>query len=121
MQDLSMFQLSNVKNVASNVLDLLFVNGTDDIQLCTAPVAITLNNEIDRYHVPLEITFECHRQRESEPTNEFIEILSYKTGNYERMSQQLDEINFAQVFDHTDVESAFDYFFQLMNRLITEN
>lgn len=121
MQSLPTYQLSNEKNIASNVLDLLFVNGTDDIQLCNAPVAITLNTEIDKFHIPLEITFEYQVGQTLQPSTETIEVFSYKKGNYERMSQQLDAINFAQVFDKMDVESAFNYFYVLMDRLIIEN
>lgn len=121
MQELPMFQLSNAKNIASNVLDLLFVNETDDIQLCIAPVAITLNTEIDRFHLPLEISFEYHVGRTYQRSSETIEVFSYKRGNYEHMSQQIDEINFAQVFDRMEVEPAFDYFYDLINRLIIEN
>ncbi len=97
------------------------MNGTDDIQLGQAPVAITLIDEIDRYHVPLEITFEHHGQNRMQTSNETIEVLSFKNGNYERMSQQLEAINFAQVFDRMSVEEAFDYFFELMDRLTNEN
>lgn len=121
MQELPMFQLSNAINVASNVLDLLFVNGTDDIQSCNASVAITKLTEVDRFHPSLEISFEYHVGEALSSSSETVEVFSYKRGNYERMSQQLDEVNFAVVFDTMDVESAFDYFYELMNRLILEN
>lgn len=118
---LPMFQLSNVTNIASNVLDLVFVNGTDDVQSCEAPVAITRINETDIYHPPLEITFEYHRGVPIPTTNKTTEVFAYDRGNYERMLQQLNEVNFAQVFDRMDVESAFDYFYEYLGRLINEN
>lgn len=121
MQDLPMYQLSNAQNVASNVLDLLFVNGTDDVQVCTAPVAITKLNEVDKFHPSLEISYE-HRigTSPSSPINT-AEIYSFKDGNYDCMSQQLEAINFAEVFDRMDIDSAFDYFYEMLNRLIIEN
>lgn len=121
MQDLPMFQLSNAKNVASNVLDLLFVNRTDDIQSCNASVAITKVDEIDVFHPPLEISYEYHIGETPSLFSETVEVYSYKKGNYERMSERLNEINFAEVFDTMDVETAFDFFYELMDRLMIEN
>lgn len=37
------------------------------------------------------------------------------------MSQQLEAINFAEVFDRMDIDSAFDYFYEVLYRVITEN
>lgn len=118
-----MFQLSNIKNIASNVLDLLFVNDLGDIQLCQASVAITELVGIVRFHPPLEITFEYQatENSSSSSSNETVEVFVYSRGNYERMTQQLNAINFAHIFDRMDVVSAFDYFYCLMDRLIMEN
>lgn len=121
MHDLPMFQLSNLKNIAGNVLDLVFVNDTGDMQHCKAPVAITTNNETDRFHVPIELAFEYHAEEEIQPSDDFIEVFSYKTANYERILRQLGEINFAEIFDRMDVEQAFGYFFELLNRMIVEH
>lgn len=121
MHYLPLFQLSNAKNISSNVLDLVFVNGTEDLQLCNAPVALTKVTETDRFHPPLEMSFEYQTGEKVMSSNETIEVFSYKRGNYERMSQQLDAINFAQIFDRMDIETAFDYFYELLNRLIIEN
>ena len=101
MHGLPLFQLSNAKNIASNVLDLAFVNGTEDIQACVAPVAITKINESDRFHPPLEISFEYPIGSNKPSTNKTIEVFCYKRGNYDRISQQLNAINFAQLFDQS--------------------
>lgn len=37
------------------------------------------------------------------------------------MSQQLKGINFVDVFDRMDIDSAFDYFYDVLGCLITEN
>ncbi len=121
MHQLPMFQISNVKNVASNVLDLVFVNETDDIQLCTAPVSITKVAETDPYHPPLEISFEYEEGMHETPTDDTMEIFLYGKGNYARMCQQLDELNFAQIFDQMDVDEAFEYFYEELNSLIVQN
>ncbi|XP_037033040.1 uncharacterized protein LOC119072026 [Bradysia coprophila] len=121
VHDLPMFQLSNLKNISMNVLDLVFVNGTGDMHVSKAPVSVTLNTEIDHFHVPIELAFEYITVEEVRSTDDFIEVFSYKSANYERILQQLESINFAAIFDRMDVEEAFDYFFELLNRMIIEN
>src|ERR1700744_4892975 len=63
MHQLPMYPLSNIKNIALNVLDLVFVNEIGDVQTCSAPVAITKVKETDHFHPPLEIFFEIESGR----------------------------------------------------------
>lgn len=121
MHELPMFQLSNLKNISSNVLDLVFVNGTGDMHVCKAPAAITLNTEIDHFHVPIELAFEYYPERKAQTTSDFIEVFSYKVANYDCILRKLGAMNFAEIFDRMDVDEAFDYFFELINRVIVEN
>lgn len=53
--------------------------------------------------------------------NETVEKFMYKRGNYEQISEKLNEINFARIFDRMGVKEAFDYFYDVMNDLIEEN
>src|ERR1700761_5503082 len=80
-----------------------------------------LKNKTDRFHPPLEISFEYESGKIESASIETIEVFSYKRGNYERMCQQLNEINFAQIFDRMDVETAFDCFYDKLNSLILGN
>ncbi|XP_037047073.1 uncharacterized protein LOC119081902 [Bradysia coprophila] len=121
MHDLSLFQLSDLKNISQNVLDLVFVNGTGDLHVCKAPVAITLNTEVDPFHVPIELAFESYPETNVHVLDDFIEVFSYKLANYENIIRQLGAINFAALFDRMDVDEAFDYFYELLNRVIVEN
>lgn len=73
IHELPMFQLSNVKNIASNVLDLVFTNGNDDLQTYSAAISITKVTETDRFHPPLEISFEYEKGRVP-IVNETIEV-----------------------------------------------
>lgn len=114
------YQLSNVKNISSNVLDLVFVNETGDVQLCEAPAAITKIRETDRFHPPLEITYE-YEAGQKEGLNEIFELFVYDRGNYAQMCDTLNGINFAEVFDKMEVEAAYDYFYDVMNDLIVKN
>ena len=81
MHQLPMYQLSNIKNIASNVLDLVFVNETNDVQVCRAPAAITKIKETDHFHPPLEISFEYESGKIESASIETIEVFSYKRGN----------------------------------------
>lgn len=88
LQMLSLYQLSNIKNKASNVLDLVFVNEINDIKLCEENCGIIESSQQDVYHKPYEITFEYCPNQSSQQSDE-IEIFSYKKGNYERMCLKL--------------------------------
>lgn len=114
-----MFQLSNVRNIASNVLDLVFVNGFDDIETCQAPVAITKTNGIVKLQPPIEISFEYYPEEKT--PSEMVEVLLYDNENYDSILRQLNAINFALIFLELNVEDAFDYFYLLMGQLIKEN
>lgn len=120
IQGLPMFQLSNIKNIASNVLDLVFVNGYEDVQTCQAPAVIAKANGIAKFHPPIEISFEYHPDVVNQPS-ETVEIQLYNKGNYDRILRQLNAIDFAHIFQDLDVEAAFDYFYSLINQLIKEN
>lgn len=37
------------------------------------------------------------------------------------ISKEIDDISFAEVFDRVDIETAFDSFYEVINRLISEN
>lgn len=116
-----MFQLSNIKNVASNVLDLVFTNETEDIKLCGAPVSISKVDETDRFHPPIEITFEYEVGEQTVSSEDTVEVNLYGKGNYERMCQQLNDENFAKIFDRMEVDEAFEYFYDKLNTLVIEN
>lgn len=117
-----MFQLSSIKNIASNVLDLVFVNGLEDIQLCQAPAVIAKASGISKFHPPIEFTFEYHPGHpDVNQPGETVEVFLYDKGNYERIFRQLNAINFARIFQSLDVEASFDYFYLLINQLIKEN
>lgn len=121
MHQLPMYQLVNIRNIASNVLDLVFVNGTEDIQVCGAEVAITKITETDIFHPPIEISFEYENGKTHSTDEEVIEVFAYNRGNYDRMTERFNSINFAQIFDKMDVETSFDYFYELINGVVTEN
>lgn len=120
MESAPLFQLSNIENAASNVLDLLFVNDTGDVRLCQDQHTIIDIDQQDVFHKPYEITFE-YCDKNAIPDNEQIETYCYKRGNYRRICQQLSGINFQHEFESRDVEKAFEYFYYTMNRLISNN
>lgn len=121
IQQLPMYQLSNAKNIASNVLDLVFANGFNDIKACQAPNSIHKVTGIVQFHPPLEISFEYHLSENPLPSSDTMEVFLYKKGNYARINQRLSEVNFAQLFDRLNVDEAFDCFYDLLNQLIVDN
>lgn len=120
MESLPLYQLSNMKNVASNVLDLVFVNELKNVKVCEDQNTIIEFSQQDKYHIPYEITIEYCKNRLIKQ-NERIEVFYYTKGNYDRMCQQLDNINFAHEFNQMDVDSAFEHFQRIMNELLIKN
>lgn len=120
MQDLSFFQLSDVANKFNNVLDLVFVNETGDMELMIDKSKIIGTVQQDVSHVPYEISFEYCKKRTSMNIVEK-EILCYKAANYERVCDQLSKIDLVKEIDDRDVDSAFDYFYSIMNDVVSNN
>lgn len=120
LENAALYQLSNVKNAASNVLDLLFMNEPNGVKLCEDQSSIIESGQQDAYHKPYEITFEYSSNILS-PKEEKVEFLCYQRGNYQRMCLQLDNINFAHEFGRLSVNSAFEYFHDVIDRLIKCN
>jgi len=116
---LPLYQLSNIQNSASNVLDLLFVNNSNDINLCVDQFTLVDKNQQDEYHVPYEITFE-YCKTETNLRAESKRVYKFQRGNYERLCQQIEAINFQHEFNCRDVHSAFEFFHRTMTTL-TEN
>lgn len=120
MESASLYQLSNVKNIASNVLDLLFVNEVDDVKLCVDQQTLIDSDQQDVYHQPYEISLP-YSDNDTCSKNENVEIFCYKRGNYSRMCQQMNNINFQFEFERRDIDSALSYFYDVMTTLISNN
>lgn len=118
MQELPSYQLSNVKNIANNVLDLVFVDDSSDVTVIVPNTAITTTDQTDVFHPPLNIVF-ITEKKVIEP--EYKSVYCYNRGNYARMKLQLDSCNFAHEFRTMDVNAAFDYFHSTLLHMITEN
>lgn len=119
MQAISLFQLSNIKNIAGNVLDLVFVNDAMQYTVCENPICITDAHKTDKAHPPFHITVTGERM--TKHSNEIIEFYCYRRGNYTRMRQRLESINFAHEFNGKGIDEAFEYFQAILNQLTVEN
>lgn len=118
--DVPLYQLSNIQNAASNVLDLLFVNDYVDVRIAVDQSMIIERSQQDICHMPYEILFE-YSKRSIINQREKVNILCYKRGNYQRMCRQLDGVNFAHEVNRRNVNSAFDYFFDVMDTITRAN
>lgn len=119
MMELPLFQLSSDHNNAENVLDLLFVNSPDDVVISRDQFTIIERAQQDEHHISIEIAIDC--SGEQMVNIEEKTIYRYASGNYERMSQQLEAINFQHEFNTRDVDSAYDFFLNSINSLIELN
>lgn len=119
MASVPLYQMSNITNSAGNVLDSVFASCARDIKVNVDQYTIIEQSQQDEYHKPYEITLDyCAK---SSVCIESTTVYSYARGNYERMCQQLDNINFQHEINSRDVDSAYAFFNRTMTSLIQNN
>lgn len=119
MHEMSFYQLSNVKNKYGNVLDLVYISELGDVDMQVDKSKLIEEVQQDPAHVPYEIVFEYCK---AATTNIVMkEIICYKLGNYERLNQQIDGINFQHEINNRDIESAFEFVSSKITELVTNN
>ena len=114
------YQLSNIVNNASNVLDLVFVNELGDTEINVDHHSVIYKDQQDTAHKPLEITFQYCRTTTSTHIDSKL-IVCYKRLNYESIISSLLEIDFEQEFRLRDVDSALEFFYEKLRHLIDTN
>lgn len=119
MLSLPLSQLSNLRNDASNVLDLVFVNKPGKLTLCKDNHTIIEQSQQDSRHIPYEINVDFSAN--SSVNVEYVTVYQYGRGNYERLVSQLEAINFQHEFRIRDVDSAYEFFLQTMKSVIDQN
>lgn len=119
MQDLPSFQLSNVRNCSGNVLDLIFVNVGTIAVAKMSPASVTESSQTDKFHPPIVIEMACKSFERQQNTHKLISC--YRKGNYGRMSQQIESLNFAQIFHNMDINAAYDYLHEFLIQKIHDN
>ena len=119
MLSLPLSQLSNFRNKASNVLDLVFVNNPNDFTLCDDKFSIIDSSQQDPFHIPYEINVDYSA---CESINvELVTIYQYARGNYERMCMQLEAVNFQHEFNMRNVDDAYEFFCRTMKNIVDQN
>lgn len=119
MQYLSLVQLNHISNDAGNYLDLMFTQNECLFSINHAPATLTNIKQTDSPHPPLEIAVNVSLT--AQQTDEFIEIYAYSKGNYQNIINDLNRINFAEVFHGMSTDDAFDYFYSILNDTINKN
>lgn len=111
--------MTDIKNIAANVLDLVFARDFSTVSMCEAPTAVTDVNKTDQYHLPLHITITGEMINSG--GREEIKIFCFERGNYARLKQRLESINFAHEFRYRNMDYAMNFFCTTLNRLTIEN
>lgn len=120
MISLPLYQVSNIENVANNVLDLIFVSDANLLNVVEDLHTVIDIDQQDTYHKPIELLIDC-ANNENVTADRNQEVYCYKNGNYQRICQKLNEVNFAHEFNLLNTESAFEYFYGIINSLICNN
>ena len=103
------------------MLDLFFVSDSSDVSLRVEPNTIIDADQQDVYHIPYDIAIDYCLKGSTVNSDEKIRAYCYRRGNYERMSQHLNSINFAHEFNSRTMYSAYEYFQGKMNELVLNN
>lgn len=102
------------------MLDLFFVNDSKYIKLCIDQYTLIEQSQQDVHHVPYEILFDYCKTASTHRAETQLKFI-YSRGNYQRLCQQIDNINFQHEFNVRDVNSAFDFFHRTISALIESN
>lgn len=121
MLSLPLFQLSNVINSVGNVLDLLFVSDSTDVNLRPEPNTIIEADQQDEFHRPYDISIDYCSKGSTGNHENTTTVFCYRRGNYERLCQQLDSIDFAHEINSRTTDLAYDFFHRTINSLIVAN
>lgn len=109
-----LFQINSLKNIAGNVLDLVFTNNPDLLEIsCNKYPLIT----VDRFHPPLQIILH-HNEAQIMIGNDNEKhelVLCYKKTDFEMMKGFFDSYNFNQVFAYESVEEITNAFHEILN------
>lgn len=119
MQYLSFLQIVDISNDAGNFLDLVFTRKESLISVHHAATTLTNIKQTESPHPPIELVLNMSTMVSS--SNDYVEVLAYSKGNYQRMMNIFNSINFAAEFHRRDVNEAFEYFYDVLNTAITNN
>lgn len=119
MQYMSLLQMVHIPNDAGNFLDLVFTRKDYSLSIHHAPTTLTNIKKTDSPLPPIEIALNISPEICS--TDDFIEVIAYSKGNYGKMVNELNAINYAAVFHRMSVEEAFNYFYDILNTAIKIN
>lgn len=110
-------QISNISNRSSNVLDLVFVNEPNDFSICEDSNTIIEKEQQDPSHKPYEIKVDYSIQSSCN-----VEVIyCYNSGHYDRLSAQMEDVNFQHEFSVRDLDSAYEFFVRTVKRMIDQN
>lgn len=119
MQYISILQIANIPNDAGNCLDLVFTRNESLLTIHHAPTTLINIKQTDSAHPPIEIALNL--PSDTYTTENFSEVFAYSRGNYQRMVNELNAINYAAVFHRMSIEGAVDYFYDVLNSVIRNN
>lgn len=113
-RDLS--QMNHVKNYRGGILDLLFSSNTDDLSVveCLCPLV-----PVDAYHIPFKFKIDFRTINIIEP-NQCTREFNFKRANFNQLNGILSAIDWSQLSLSDDINSAVDFFYEILLRAMNE-
>ncbi|XP_055617239.1 uncharacterized protein LOC129762742 [Toxorhynchites rutilus septentrionalis] len=111
-------QRNLIRNCSNRILDLIFSNGTlvsnGSVSVTREPIV-----PIDRYHPALIYSVECKPPVQYEEAYDF-ERLDFRRADYDALNQLLSQVDWSEVFQSLDVDSATNSFNHILMSCITQ-
>lgn len=105
------YQINHVVNYQDTLLDLVFCNSVDEIEVLRCEVPLTA---IDWYHEPVEIYFDVALPPIIQANLE--KNFNFKKANFERLNEQLALYDWNQVFENcVCINSAVQTFYDILH------
>ena len=113
---LNMNQFNNFVNYKNNILDLIFTNLDIDISCCIDPVSV-----VDVAHPPLHLQVKMRNFNSLFSKLNFnFSFFDYKKGDFNSINNNLNQINWDQLFYNNNIEDAAKKFYNILNENISK-
>lgn len=111
----NLVQINSIRNLNSNLLDLMFCNIQNDCRIFESESPLTL---IDKYHIPVEIIIEIEPFTPLEGLTRFRD---FKKADYFIINSQLNSYDWSNLLTNTDVDRDVDLLHNIIVSIINDN
>lgn len=114
LQGSNLRQLNYLENEAKNILDLCFFNEPEIMNLKEESSSLSYPIDSSHKHFSMNLSIDAKVSNNAG----WVHVFAYERADLVRMKQLLVDIDVAELERITDIDEAFDYFYEEMTRII---